>query len=296
MSIVITGANGEFGRGVLNAVAALAPGERIVATVRDTGRAADLRERGLEVAPGSFDDPGALRAAFSGARAVLVNATFFGTATELRGQRVATAIRAAADAGAARIILTTWPDLDRAALPDVRDFARSERLAQEAGPSWTILRLGYGLADAVARDVTWARRDGELVAPAAAARCTPAAVPDLVDAAALAIVRPGHEGKRYELTGPRAIGWGDLAALAASMDGRDIRYRPVDDEAYRRRLAARQLPGRVIDGLLRLYAEFRSGWAATPAADLARLLGREPADTLEAVRQRVARAESLLPR
>jgi NAD(P)H dehydrogenase (quinone) len=102
MSIVITGANGEFGRGVLNAVAALAPGERIVATVRDTGRAADLRERGLEVAPGSFDDPGALRAAFSGARAVLVNATFFGTATELRGQRVATAIRAAADAGAAR--------------------------------------------------------------------------------------------------------------------------------------------------------------------------------------------------
>jgi NAD(P)H dehydrogenase (quinone) len=289
MSIVITGANGEFGRGVLDAVAALVPRDSLVATVRDVARATGLRERGLRVLPGSFDDPDALRAAFRGADVVLVNATFFGAATELRGRRVAAAIRAAADAGAARIIVTTWPNLDHAALPNVRDFAQAERLARQAGPSWTILRLGYGLADAAARDVTWARRDGELIAPAADARCTPAAVPDLVEAAALVIAGAGHENKRYELTGPRAIGWGDLAALAASQDGRDIRYRPAGDEEYRKHLAAQGLPGEVIDGLIGLYAEFRSGWAATPSPDLARLLGRDPVDTLEAVRQRLRR-------
>jgi len=289
MSVVITGANGEFGRGVLEAVAALAPGERLIAAVRDPGRAADLRERGLEVRPGSFDDPAALAAAFAGARAVLVNATFFGGGSELRGQRVAAAIRAAASAGAARLIVTSWPDPGHAALPDVADYARSERLAREAGPAFTILRLGYGLADAVARDVIWARRDGELLAPAASARCAPAAVPDLVEATARVIAGPGHEGQCYELTGPRAIGWDDLAALAASMDGRDIRYRPAGPAEYRAHLAARGLPAQVIDGLLGLYGEFRSGWAATPGPDLARLLGRAPADTLEAVRQRVPR-------
>ncbi|MCW2935633.1 MAG: hypothetical protein JWM19_6595 [Actinomycetia bacterium] len=94
MSIVITGANGEFGRGVLNAVAALVPGERIVASVRDTARAADLQERGIEVRPGSFGEPDALLAAFRGADAVFVNATFFGAAPELRGRRIANAIRA----------------------------------------------------------------------------------------------------------------------------------------------------------------------------------------------------------
>jgi len=294
MSIVITGANGEFGRGVLDAVAALAPGEDLVAAVRDVGRAADLRERGLEVRPGSFDDPQALAGAFAGARAVLVNATFFGVASELRGRRVAAAIRAAADAGAGRVIVTTWPDLDHAALPAVRDYAQSERLVREAGPAWTILRLGYGLADAGARDVIWARRDGQLLAPAAAARCAPAAVPDLVDATARAITGAGHEGRCYELTGPRAIGWDDLAALAASLDGRDIRYRPAGEEEYRAYLAARGLGGPVIDGLLGLYAEFRSGWAATPAPDLARLLGRDPVDSLDAVRQRVPRVSGLL--
>jgi len=55
MSIVITGANGEFGRAVLNAVAALRPGERIVASVRDVARAADIEARGFDVRPGSFD-------------------------------------------------------------------------------------------------------------------------------------------------------------------------------------------------------------------------------------------------
>lgn len=290
MPIVITGANGEFGRGVLNAVAALAPGEHVVASVRDVARAADLQERGIEVRPGSFDEPDALPAAFSGADTVFVNATFFGADTELRRRRVAAAIRAAADAGAARIVVTTWPNLDRTALPNVKDFVETERIVRAAGPSWTILRLGYGLADAVARDVVWARRDGELIAPAGHARCAPAAVSDLMDAAAATIVGPGHENTRYEFTGPRAIGWTDLAALAASIDGRDIRYRPVEDGEYRAYLAAQGLPGRVIDGLLGLYAEFRSGWAATPAPDLGRLLGRDPVDTLDAVSQRVARA------
>jgi NAD(P)H dehydrogenase (quinone) len=287
MSIVITGANGEFGRGVLNAAAALAPGEHLVATVRDPARAAGLSARGIDVRPGDFDDPDTLRTAFRGARTVFVNATFFGAATELRGQRVAAAIRAAADAGAARIIVTTWPDLERAAMPQVADYARSERLVQAAGPAWTILRLGYGLADAAARDVLWARRDGELVAPAGAARCTPADAGDLAQAAAVTITRAGHENTRYELTGPRAVGWDDLAALAASLDGRDIRYRPVDDAGYRSYLTARGLPGPAVDGLLALYAEFRSGWGAAPGPDLGRLLGRAPADTLDAVRARV---------
>lgn len=289
MSIVITGANGEFGRGVLNAVAALVPGERIVASVRDVARAADLEERGFEVRPGSFDQPDEILTAFNGADTVFINATFLGTATELRGQRVATAIRAAADAGASRIVVTTWPNLDHATLTNVQDFVGSERLVQKAGPSWTILRLGYGLADAAARDVIWARRDGELTAPAGHARCVPAANSDLVHAAAATIVEPGHENTRYEVTGPRAIDWCDLAALAASIDGSDIRYRAVEDDEYRIYLAAQGLPGQVIDGLLGLYAEFRSGWAETPSPDLGRLLGRDPVDTLDAVSQRVPR-------
>lgn len=287
MTIVITGANGEFGRGVLDSVAGYVLGQRLVATVRDVARAAELEERGIDVRPGSFAEPDTLRSSFAGAETVFINATFFGAAVELRGRRIATAIRAAADAGASRIVLTTWPNLDHARIPSVQDYALAERLITEAGPAWTILRLGYGLADAVARDVMWARRDGELIAPAADALCTPAAVPDLVDAAAATIIGSGHENQLYEITGPRAIDWNDLATVAGSIDGREIRYRPVEDGDYREYLAAQSMPTTVIDGLLGLYAEFRAGWSAQPSPTLGRLIGRTPTDTLQAVRQRV---------
>jgi NAD(P)H dehydrogenase (quinone) len=285
MRIVITGANGEFGRGVLESVAARLPEAQLVATVRDAARAADLAAGGIDVRPGDFDQPDVLRRSFAGADLVFVNATFFGAATELRGRRVENAIRAAANAS--RIVLTSWPNLERTALPNVRDYADSEQLLRQAGPDWTILRLGYGIADALARDVTWAREDGELVAPAADARVAPAAVADLIDAAAATLTEPGHEDACYEITGPRSIGWSDLAVLAGSLDGRQIKYRAVDDDEYRAYLAARELPDQIIDGLLALYAEFRSGWSATPTPALSQLIGRAPLDTLEAVRQRV---------
>jgi NAD(P)H dehydrogenase (quinone) len=286
MRIAVTGANGEFGRGVLDAVAARLPEAQLVATVRDPARAADLAARGIDVRPGDFDEPDILRDSFGDADLVFVNATFFGAAAELRGRRVENAIRAAA--GVSRIVLTSWPNLESTALPNVRDYAGSEQLLRQAGPAWTILRLGYGIADALARDVIWARQDGELVAPAADARATPAAVADLIDAAATTVIEAGHENTRYEITGPRAIDWSDLAALAGSLEGRELKYRPVDDDEYRAYLAARDLPSQIIDGLLALYAEFRSGWSATPTAVLRKLIGREPVDSVEAVHQRIA--------
>jgi NAD(P)H dehydrogenase (quinone) len=285
MRIVITGANGEVGRGVLEAVAARLPEADLVATVRDTAAAADLAARGIAVRPGDFDEPDILRDSFAGADLVFINATFFGAAPELRGRRVANAISAAA--GVSRVVLTSWPDPESTALAHVSDFAESERLLHQSVPSWTILRLGYGIADALVREVNWAREDGELVAPAADARATPASLSDLIDAAATTVIESGHENACYELTGPRAIGWSDLAALAGSLDGRTINYRAVDDDEYRAYLAPRELPDEIVDSLLAFYAEFRSGWFGTPTPVLAQLIGREPVDSLEAVRQRL---------
>lgn len=287
MSIAITGANGEFGRGVLEAVAEQAPDRSIIATVRDVSGAAALVERGIDVRAGSFDEPDTLRRSFDGASTVLINATFFGTAPELRQQRVANAVEASAASGVQRIVLTSWPNLERARIPLVQDFVQSERAVKDAGPAWTILRLAYGLADAVARDVMWARRDGELVAPAGTARCTPAAVPDLIDATAATVLEAGTENHVHEITGPRAVDWNELADLASRLDGRVLRYRAVGDDEYRDRLTSQGVPADAVEGLLGLYEEFRTGWSAQPSPTLETLLGREPIDTRQAIGQRV---------
>jgi NAD(P)H dehydrogenase (quinone) len=286
MTVLVTGANGEFGRAVLAQVRRLAPELAVIATVRDIEAATGAEFEGVDVRAGNFDEP-ALAGAFAGADTVFLNATFFGVAPELRGARVANAIAAASSAE--RILLTTWPDLDNCPIPAVAGYRDSERQLRSAGPDWTILRLGAGLGDAVARDVVWGIRDGEIVAPAGDARATPAAIDDLAEAAAVAITGAGHENRVYELTGPDAVSWPDLARLAGELDGRDIPFRDLDDAEYRARLAGQSLPPSLIDGLLDLYGAFRSGWNAKPTATLGELIGRAPVAGIDAVRQRAER-------
>jgi NAD(P)H dehydrogenase (quinone) len=286
MTIVITGSAGPFGRGVVDALAQRVPMAELVAGTRDPDRAGEVANRGIRVARIDFDVPQTAQAAFADADTVLINATFFGVEPALRARRVAAAVDAADRAGVGRVVLTSWPDLERTTAPLVQDFATSEQALRQRDGRWTILRLGVGLPDALARDVSWARRDGELIAPAADARSAAAAASDLIQATARVLTENAHAGRQYELTAARALDWNELAALASELDGRDLRYRPVDPDAYDSYLREQGLPDAVVDGLQGLYADFRNGWTGTPQPDLATLLGREPVDPIEAVRRR----------
>jgi NAD(P)H dehydrogenase (quinone) len=280
MSIAVTGGNGEFGSTVLEALGKRTP-EPLVATVRDLGKA--RRIEGVDYRPGDFDCPDSLRASLSGIDVVLINATFFGADPSLRRRRVGSAIGAAAEAGVGRIVLTSWPDLDRAILPAVQDYKHLEALVKTAGPAWTILRLGYGLATALARDVVWAKSGGELVAPAAGARVTPADVADIAEAAAVVLTQPGHDSVVHELRGPDSITWDQLAELAG------LPFRAVSDDAYRDYLARFNLSAEVAQELIEMYADFRSDWAGTPTATLGELIGHAPVPGIEAVSRQVSR-------
>jgi NAD(P)H dehydrogenase (quinone) len=280
MTIAVTGANGEFGRAVLQALGSRAR-EPLVATVRDLTRVDPLP--GVDYRPGDFDQPDTLRASLADVDVVLVNATFFGADPSLRCPRVRSAIYAAADAGVGRIVLTSWPELSRATLPAVQDYKQLEALLKAAGPAWTIVRLGYGLPLALARDVVWGRIGGELVAPAAGARVTPAAPADLAEATAVVLAGSGLNGVLCELSGPEAVTWDQLADLAG------VPFRPVSDEDYRDYLTRFGLPAGTNQALIEMYADFRGDWAAAPTTALAQLIGRGPARGIDAVSDAVSR-------
>jgi NAD(P)H dehydrogenase (quinone) len=280
MTIAVTGGNGEFGSAVITRLTNLT-GRPVVATVRDVSKSRRLA--GVDHRPGDFDDPASLRASLAGVDTVLINATFFGSEVTRRLPRVTAAIGAAADAGVQRIVLTSWPDLENATVPVVQDYHPLEAAAKSAGPSWTILRMSAGIADAVARDVVWGQKTGELVAPAKDARATPAAVTDLADAAAAVLTQDGYEGEVLELTGPDAIGWDDLAKLAG------VPFRAVPPDEYVAYLTETfRLPEAAARQLAALYADFRGPWASTPTTTVTDLIGRAAVPGTEAVRRRVA--------
>ena len=116
----------------------------------------------------------------------------------------------------------------------------------------TILRLTSDMAALVAREVRWAVAAGTLTAPARQARTTPAAITDLAEATANVLRESGHEGVTYELTGPDPVSWDDLAALASSISGKNVRYQPVDDREYREHVTALGIPEAAIGHAARL--------------------------------------------
>lgn len=278
MTFAVTGGHGEFGSAVVAHLQTLTD-QPVVATVRDPGK---VTAAGIDYRAGDFDDPAALRASLTDVETVLINATFFGADPSRRRTRVAGAIGAAADAGVRRIVLTSWADLERATMPTVQDYRELEATVKAAGPAWTILRMAVGLGDAVARDVVWGRRQGELVAPAKGASITPAAPADLAAAAAAALVSTDLDEAVLELTGPDTIGWDDLAAIAG------VPFRAVDDDEFVTWTVENfGLPEAVARQLAALYADFRSPWAGTPTSALGELLGQAATPGVDAVRQRV---------
>jgi NAD(P)H dehydrogenase (quinone) len=283
--IVVTGANGTFGRLVAEHVLARVPAGELAVSVRDTAQAEPLTRQGIEVRHGDFNNPDTLADAFAGADTVFINGTNYGTGPAVRAGQQAAAIRAAEAAGATRIVITSWQDLSNCPLEMASDFPATEKLVAESSAGWTVLRLVNGMGASLARDVQTALATGALAAPAGDARATPAAVPDLAEAAANVLVEAGHDGKTYELTGPDAITWDDLAALATTLAGREIRYRSISDDELRALAPAMGFPPAATEMLVAYYGAFRAGWANTPGPDLARLLHRPATASIEAVRQ-----------
>jgi NAD(P)H dehydrogenase (quinone) len=281
--IVVTGANGSFGRRVAQRLLTTVPASKIVASVRRPAEAADLARQGVTVRHGDFDQPATVREALAGADTVLLNATNYGTPPQARARQQEAVIQAAVAAGARRIVFTSWPHLEAYRPERVEDYARTERALATCGLRWTVLRQSYGLAAALARDVRIALTTGVLAAPAGDARTTPAALDDLAEATAAVLASDGHDGATYELTGPDAIDWDDLAALASRLAGKEIAYRPVPDAEFRSTSVEGGFPEAAVLELLELYAAFRAGWTATPSEDLLRLLRRPPTPSLEAV-------------
>ncbi|MFF2267555.1 NmrA family transcriptional regulator [Cellulosimicrobium cellulans] len=104
---------------------------------------------------------------------------------------------------------------------------------------------------------------------------------DVADVAVAALVDDAHAGRVYELTGPRAITFGEAVAEIAAASGRDVRFVPITMDEFVAGLRAIGLPDEVV-GLMRyLFTEVLDG-RGTPVADGVRqALGQDPRDFRE---------------
>lgn len=269
--IVVTGANGQLGRGVVEALLARVPADRIVATARDPGRARALADRGVEVRAGDFAAPEGLAAAFAGAGQVLVvSVDRLGHA----GRRMhRAAIEAARAAGARRVLYTSH--MGTHADSPFADHHAAEAVLAGTGMPFTSLRHGF-YAESALHLVGRGFADGEIRAPEDGPVSWTARA-DLAEADAVVLAGEGClDGVTPPLVAPEAFTMAEIAAIASELTGRDIRRVVVPDAEWRDATIARGVPEPMADALLGMYRAARRGDFAATGPTLERLLGRRP--------------------
>ncbi|MEV1169427.1 NAD(P)H-binding protein [Nonomuraea sp. NPDC049784] len=283
--IIVTGANGMLGRAVTERLLDDVPAEQIGVSVRDTEKARALKERGVRVRRGDFTDAASLAHAFEGASKVLVVSV--DTTGEEAVSRHGMAIKAAAAAGAGRIVYTSHMGSNPSSpFPPMPDHAATEALLRESGVPFTALRNGF-YASSAAMLLGAALETGELIAPQDGPVAWTAHA-DLAEVAALALTTEDLDGVTPAFTGPDAIDMAGIAAIAAELTGRPIRRVLVPDADYHASLLAHGLPKPAADMLLGIFLASRQGEFAPAGPTLARILGRPAVPLTDVLKEAIA--------
>jgi NAD(P)H dehydrogenase (quinone) len=272
--LIITGANGAFGREAVEQVLRRVPADRVGVSVRDTARAAPLAARGVRVRHGDFAEPDSLLHAFEGATQLLV-VSIDQIGEEAVAQH-AGAIDAARSVGAQRVLYTSHMGARAdSTFAAAVDHAATEALLRESGVPFTSLRNGF-YANTARMLVDQALQTGTLSAPedGPVSWTAPA---DLAEAAAVILTQSEPiNGQTPPLAITDPIDLTDLAAIASELHDREIARVTVTDDEYRAGLVAHGTPERFADMLIGMFRASRRGDFAAGDPTLQSLIGRSP--------------------
>ncbi|WBO23620.1 SDR family oxidoreductase [Sphingomonas abietis] len=281
MTIAVTGATGQLGRLVIEALKQKIAADDIVALARTPEKASDL---GVPVRGFDYAAPATLAPALEGVDTLLL------VSSNAVGERVAQhrhVIEAAKAAGVTRIVYTSLLHADVSPLSLAAEHLATEADLAASGVPATILRNGW-YTENYTGSVGGAVAGGAFIGTSGEGRISSATRTDYADAAVAVLIGAGHEGKVYELAGDDAYTLADLAAEISRQTGQDIPYRNLSEADYAAALAGFGLPA----DFAAMLASWGTGTAAGALFDdgraLSALTGKSTTPMAESVKAALA--------
>src|SRR2546427_8055269 len=267
--IVVTGATGHIGSELIRLLSE--QNVSVQALTRDPRRAPPLP--GVDWLRGDLRDVQSLQGLLRGANRMFLLTS---NSEDMRSLQV-NAIEAARASGIAHVVkASALGASDHSKSPIGKAHYEVERALQESGIPWTILRPHVFMQNFLDVAPTIAR-EGRIRAASGEGRIPFIDTRDIAAVAAVALTAPGHEGKKYVLTGPEALSYGDVARIIGKAVGRPVEYVAESPEEARERLVRAGAPLWAIDSMLALSAYQRAGG---PTAEISKtveeILGRPP--------------------
>ncbi|RUX19882.1 SDR family oxidoreductase [Mesorhizobium sp. M2A.F.Ca.ET.037.01.1.1] len=266
----VTGATGQLGRLVIEALLKTIPADRIVAAVRDPAKASDLTERGVIVREADYSRPDTLRSALAGVEKLLLISS-----TQVSGRlpRHRTVIDAATAAGVSLIAYTSMLHADTSPAMLAIEHRQTEEVIAASGLPAVILRNGWYTENHLMA-LPAALEHGAFVGAAKDGRFSSAARRDYAEAAAAVLTASDQAGRTYELAADHAFTFAKLAAEVSRQSGKTIIYNDLSEADYRDVMTGAGLPADLAALLADADAAASRGALFDDGGALGRLIGR----------------------
>lgn len=249
--IAITGATGQLGRLVIDALLKKVPADQIIAAVRSPEKAADLAAKGITVRKADYSQPDTLLAAFGGVEKLLL---ISGSEVGQREAQHQAIINAAKSANVKFIAYTSLLHADRSPLGLGVEHRATEAQLQRSGIPFALLRNGW-YTENYAASIAPALTHHAFIGCAGEGRIASAARRDYAEAAAEVISRDDQAGKIYELAGDDSYTLAEFAGEIARQSGEQVEYVNLSEAEFAGALKGAGLP----DGLAEMLADSDKG-------------------------------------
>ena len=276
--IAVTGATGQLGRFVIDALMKKVPAGEIVAAVRTPAKAADLAALGVIVRQADYGQPETLEAAFAGVDKLLL---ISGSEVGQREAQHKAVIEAARAAGVGFIAYTSLLHADTSPLGLGVEHRATEALLKASGIPFALLRNGW-YSENYAASIPPALAHHAFIGAAGEGRIASAARQDYAEAAAEVMTREDQAGKVYELAGDDSYTLAQFATEIAAQSGEKVDYVNLSQSEFAAALKNAGLPEGLAEMLADSDAGAEKGGLFDDSRQLSQLIGR-PTTTWQAV-------------
>ena len=281
--ILVTGATGQLGTAVVKNLLKKTSANQIAAFVRNESKASALKEKGVDIRVGSYDDTASLDKAMHGIEKVLLIA---GTDEDNRLQQHQNVVDAAKKAGVQCIAYTSRTLKDRNTLANklmVGHF-QTEDYIKASGLNYALFR------NVLYMDTLPQFVGGEKVfetgihVPTGDGRVPFALRSEMGEAIAHALLESGCGNRIYKLTGSESYSFDDVAATLEDLSGKEVNYTPAEKSAYSAQMKERGVPETMVTRVVGFLTDIKNGQEEEVSSDMENLLGRKPTSLKEGLK------------
>lgn len=268
--ILVTGASGNAGGAVVNEL--LKTGTPLRAMVRSHEDAGKV-PAGIPAVIADFSSRESMKHALAGIDSVYLACSPIPALVELESN----AVEACRESGVKHVLLNSA--LGAADYP--KSFPAWHRVVEDklkaSGLGFTILRPNSFMQNIVSFFAPGIRQQGAFFAAMGDARTSYLDLRDIGAVVARVFASPvEHMGKTYELNGPEAVTYTELAQRIARVCNRDVKFVDIPEAAQREAMLGMGMPVWQVDALLDLQPYYTRGQGGEVDGLLESLLGRPP--------------------